>query len=169
MAISRDTKVLVGVLAAIAMSGCGNNEDTVHQALQARVESVFDMGSLPLPNSPNQIHAYRVINAKDADHFVYVVERNNLLVSGATTNFTVHQGKTSHTEVVTSEIAPNALNQAPVISQQQQQQQQPEAQTQLQQAAAAPSSTGEGVLEVKCATQVQCLQIAEAIRKIVPQ
>ena len=168
MAISRDTKVLVGVLAAIALNGCGNNEDTVHQALQARVESVFDMGSLPLPNSPNQIHAYRVINAHEADHFVYVVERNNLLVSGATTNYSVPQGKTSRTEVVTSEIAPNALNQAPDTSQQQQQ---PEAQAQPQpqQADAAPTNAGEGVLKVKCATQVQCLQIAEAIRKIVPQ
>lgn len=178
MAISRSTKVIIGVLAAISVGACGNEGDTVHQSLQTRIQEVFDMGVVPIPNSPNQFHAYRVINAKEADHFVYVVEHNSSLVSGATVNYSVPQGKTRRNDVVTSVIAPNAMQQAPADSQQApqqpapqpaQQQSESQLQPQPQQEASAPSNEGGGVLEVKCATQVQCLQIAEAIHRIVPQ
>lgn len=95
------TVALLSISTAL-LSGCGPSREPLTQ----RVKEIVDLGVMPLPNSSDKLHGYRVANAgTEHDHFVYVLERNGQPIAGASTNEEVRSGKSSYNLEVTSVVA----------------------------------------------------------------
>jgi hypothetical protein len=110
------------------LSGCGPSREP----LSKRVTEVVDLGAMPLPNSGDRLHGYRVVNAgSERDHFVYVVERNGIPFAGTSTNEEVRSGKSSYNLEVTSVVEDSA-----------------------------PAPKGTRSVQVKCSDQEHCARIA---------
>lgn len=127
--------IVMGALSALLLSGCY----APHEPLQERAKEVFDMGALPLPgsNGAYMLHGYRVVNAQDRDHFVYIVEQNGTPIQGGYTNYIVSSGKSSHNQSISSAVAPAVPERAetPYI---------------------VKSADGTLRMEVSCASEAEC-------------